>query len=239
MSFVAIPGLIGPMLGPLAGGLIVAYFHWRVIFFVNLPIGLLGLYLVYLTCPTTARRRRPARPRRADPVRFRRRPALLRPGSLRRARARAPRDPRPARRFRSLLLFGYWLPRRRAAHPLLACGLFRIRTFRVAVGGGFITRLGVGGVPFLLPLLYQMGLGYTPVAVGTAHHAPGPCCHAMKFMHARLLNRFGYRDVLISNTVVIGIISCSSPVSGSARPSGMIVRSAFCYGPSLPCSTRA
>src|ERR1041385_5850572 len=51
MSFVAIPGLIGPMLGPIAGGLIVGYFHWRVIFFVNLPIGLLGLYLVYRHLP--------------------------------------------------------------------------------------------------------------------------------------------------------------------------------------------
>src|SRR5207247_10065956 len=51
MSFVAIPGLIGPMLGPVAGGLIVGYFHWRVIFFVNIPIGLLGLYLVYRRLP--------------------------------------------------------------------------------------------------------------------------------------------------------------------------------------------
>src|ERR1022692_989304 len=51
MSFVAIPGLIGPMLGPIAGGLIVGYFHWRVIFFVNLPIGLFGLYMVYLHLP--------------------------------------------------------------------------------------------------------------------------------------------------------------------------------------------
>src|SRR6204780_688705 len=51
MSFVAIPGLIGPMLGPIAGGLIVGYFHWRVIFFVNLPIGLTGLYMVYLHLP--------------------------------------------------------------------------------------------------------------------------------------------------------------------------------------------
>src|SRR5581483_6140037 len=51
MSFVAIPGLIGPMLGPIAGGLIVAYLHWRMIFFVNLPIGLTGLVLVYLNLP--------------------------------------------------------------------------------------------------------------------------------------------------------------------------------------------
>jgi len=51
MSFVAIPGLVGPMLGPVVGGLIVAYFHWRVIFFVNIPIGLLGLVMVYLHLP--------------------------------------------------------------------------------------------------------------------------------------------------------------------------------------------
>src|ERR1700730_7207583 len=51
MSFVAIPGLVGPMLGPVAGGFIVAYFHWRVIFFINLPVGLLGLYLVYRHLP--------------------------------------------------------------------------------------------------------------------------------------------------------------------------------------------
>src|ERR1700723_1547956 len=51
MSFVAIPGLVGPMLGPIAGGLIVGYFHWRVIFFVNVPIGLVGLYMVYLHLP--------------------------------------------------------------------------------------------------------------------------------------------------------------------------------------------
>src|SRR6202044_1301421 len=51
MSFVAIPGLVGPMLGPIAGGLIVGYLHWRIIFFVNIPIGLVGLILVYLHLP--------------------------------------------------------------------------------------------------------------------------------------------------------------------------------------------
>src|ERR1700721_2287871 len=51
MSFVAIPALVGPMLGPVAGGLLVRYFHWRVIFFVNVPVGLIGLYMVYLHLP--------------------------------------------------------------------------------------------------------------------------------------------------------------------------------------------
>src|SRR5580698_161017 len=57
MSFVAIPGLIGPMLGPLLGGLIIGYFHWSVIFFVNIPIGILGLYLVHRHLPNYRERR--------------------------------------------------------------------------------------------------------------------------------------------------------------------------------------
>jgi MFS family permease len=51
MSFVSIPSLVAPMLGPIAGGLVVAYFHWRVIFFLNIPIGLVGLIMVYLHLP--------------------------------------------------------------------------------------------------------------------------------------------------------------------------------------------
>ena len=72
MSFVAIPALVGPMLGPIAGGLIVGYLHWRVIFFVNIPIGLLGLVMVYLHLPDYREAAHPAaRHRRADPVRLR------------------------------------------------------------------------------------------------------------------------------------------------------------------------
>ena len=86
MSFVAIPALIGPMLGPLAGGLIVGYLHWRVIFFVNIPIGLAGLVLVYLHLPDYREKTtHAARCRRADPVRLRHRAAVLCAGDLRRA----------------------------------------------------------------------------------------------------------------------------------------------------------
>ena len=84
MSFVAIPGLIGPMLGPIAGGLIVGYFHWRVIFFVNLPIGLAGLYLVYLHLPDYREEHtHSARCRRTHPVRLRRRAAVVCAGGVR------------------------------------------------------------------------------------------------------------------------------------------------------------
>ena len=64
------------------------------------------------------------------------------------------------------LLAGYWVHAKSLAFPLLQLSLFRIRTFRAAVGGSFFTRLGIGGVPFLLPLLYQVGLGFTPIQSG-------------------------------------------------------------------------
>ena len=69
------------------------------------------------------------------------------------------------------LLAAYGMHASRSKHPLVHLALFRIRTFRAAVIGSFITRLGVGGLPFLLPLLYQIGLGYSPLAVRPAHHA--------------------------------------------------------------------
>ena len=88
MSFVAIPGLVGPMLGPIAGGLIVHYFHWRMIFFVNVPIGLIGLFLVYLHLPDYREEHtHPLDVARAHPVRFGRRTALVRAGGIRRTHA--------------------------------------------------------------------------------------------------------------------------------------------------------
>ncbi len=69
-------------------------------------------------------------------------------------------------RFLSLLLAGYGLHAAKAQFPLLRLTLFRLRTFRAAVVGGFFTRIGIGGIPFLFPLLYQVGLGYTPIQSG-------------------------------------------------------------------------
>ena len=83
MSFVAIPGLIGPMLGPVAGGFIVGYFHWRMIFFVNMPMGLLGLYMVYRHLPDYREEdSHPLDVHRTDPVRLRHRAAVVCAGSV-------------------------------------------------------------------------------------------------------------------------------------------------------------
>jgi EmrB/QacA subfamily drug resistance transporter len=173
MSFVAVPGLIGPLLGPLAGGLIVDYLHWRMIFFVNLPIGLMGMYLVFRHMPNY-------RSERGTPIDF---VGLVLFGSgialLSYVREVFGENELSAKGIvfllcvSALLLLAYGRHALGAEYPLLKLRLFRIRTFRVAVVGSFATRLGIGGMPFLLPLLYQIGLGYTPVRSGLLI-APSP-----------------------------------------------------------------
>src|SRR6266700_6232445 len=166
MSFVAIPGLIGPMLGPIAGGLIVGYLHWPMVFFVNLPIGLLGLYLVYRHLPDY----RTKSTDRLDLI------GLILFGSgigllsyvleIFGEHSLGGREMIWLLSLSIVLLMGYGRHATTTERPLLRLDLFRIRTFRGAVIGSFITRLGAGGTPFLLPLLYQVGLGFTPVQSG-------------------------------------------------------------------------
>ena len=162
MSFVAIPSLIGPMLGPIAGGLIVGYLHWRLIFFVNIPIGLVGLFLVYWHLPDYREHTNPLDV--TGLILFGSGIALLSYvlevfGEHRLSTG----EILGLLAVSILLLAGYGFHATRSAYPMLRLTLFRIRTFRAAVAGSFVTRLGIGGIPFLFPLLYQVGLGFTPV----------------------------------------------------------------------------
>src|SRR5271170_3319549 len=160
MSFVAIPALVGPMLGPIAGGLIVGYLHWRFIFFVNIPIGLVGLLMVYLHLPDYREQTH-----ELDVV------GLILFGSgiallsyvleIFGEHTLSTREILGLLTISLSLLAGYELHATRTTFPLLELNLFRIRTFSASVSGSFFTRLGIGGVPFLLPLLYQVGLGFS------------------------------------------------------------------------------
>jgi EmrB/QacA subfamily drug resistance transporter len=230
MSFVAIPGLIGPMLGPLAGGLIVAYFHWRFIFFVNIPIGLLGLYLIHRHLPDY-------REEHVDPldvvglILFGSGVALLSyvlevfgehtlgTGEILGLLA-----------LSLILLAGYGFHAIKADHPMLRLMLFRIRTFRAAVSGSFLTRLGIGGIPFLFPLLYQVGLGFSPVQSGLFMMPQAIAAMSLKLTMPKILARFGYRAVLISNTIIIGLFILLFSTIGLQTPVWLIVIMVFCYG---------
>ena len=205
MSFVSIPALVAPMLGPVAGGLIVGYLHWRFIFFLNIPIGLAGLILVYLHLPDYREETHPLD--LEGLIMF-----GCGIGLLSYVLEVFGEHTLSSREIAGLLvlalsmLAGYWLHAKTLLFPLLQLYLFRIRTFRAAVLGSFFTRLGIGGIPFLLPLLYQVGLGFTPVQSGFLIMPQAIAAMSMKAIMPRLLERIGYRWILISNTLVLGLL---------------------------------
>ena len=230
MSFVAIPGLIGPMLGPLAGGFIVGYFHWRVIFFLNVPIGLAGFYLVYRHLPDYRQQFSP--PLDA--------PGLVLFGTgvalLSYVLEVFGEHTLSGRAMLALLavsatcLAAYGVRSTRIEWPLLQLALFRIRTFRIAVSGSYFTRLGIGGVPFLFPLLYQVGLGYTPIQSGLLMMPQALAAMSLKLTMPAILRRFGYRAVLLSNTVALGALIALFATIGPTTPVALIVLQVFVYG---------
>jgi EmrB/QacA subfamily drug resistance transporter len=230
MSFVAIPSLVGPMLGPIAGGLIVGYLHWRLIFFVNIPIGLVGLYMVYRHLPDY----REAHTNPLDVA------GLILFGSgvgllsyvleVFGEHTLNTHEILGLLLVSVLLLVGYGFHATRTAYPLLRLVLFRIRTFRAAVSGSFLTRLGIGGIPFLFPLLYQVGLGFTPIQSGLLMMPQAIAAMSLKLTMPRILARFGYRAVLISNTLIIGLLILLFATIGKGTPVWLIVAEVFCYG---------
>jgi EmrB/QacA subfamily drug resistance transporter len=230
MSFVAVPALIGPMLGPLAGGLITGYFHWSVVFFVNIPIGLVGLYLVRRHLPD----HRETRTAPLDIVGL----SLFSSGiallsyvlEVFGEHGLSSAAILTLLALAAVLLAGYGLHSMHTRSPLLRLALFKIRTFRSAVSGNFFTRVSVGGVPFLLPLLYQVGLGFSPIQSGLLMMPQALAAMSLKVTMPRILARFGHRAVLVSNTVILGFLILLFATIGAGTPVWLIVIQAFSYG---------
>lgn len=230
MTFVAMPALIGPLLGPLIGGLIVTHLHWRVIFLVNIPIGIAGIALAAWRMPDfRAAERTPL-----DAV------GMILFGSgigvlsyvleVFGEHRLSGTSTTALFALSVLLLVGYGLHASRQAFPLLHLALFRVRTFRVAVVGSFLTRLGAGGMPFLLPLLYQVGLGFTPVQSGLLIMPQPLAALGLRLFAPRILATFGYRRVLIANTVGMGVLIMLFVAVGPWTPAWLIVTQAAVLG---------
>jgi EmrB/QacA subfamily drug resistance transporter len=229
-SFVAIPSLVGPMLGPVIGGAIIGYLHWRVIFFVNIPIGLCGLYMVYRHLPDY-------REKRNYPldivgmVLFGSGVSLLSyvlevfgETSL------SGGEMLGLLTISAILLATYGLHANRTPHPLLRLKLLSIRTFRISLSGNMFTRLGIGGIPFLLPLLYQIGLGFSPIQSGLLIMPQAIAAMSLKLTMPLILKKFGYRTVLIANTLSLGLIIGTFSIIGETTPVWLIVMLAFVFG---------
>jgi len=230
MSFISIPALVAPMLGPIAGGLIVGYLHWRYIFFLNIPVGIAGLIMVYLHLPNY-------REEHVNPLDV---VGLILFGSgiallsyvleIFGEHTLGAFEVTCLLALSLVLLTGYVIHGHHTPFPLLNLPLFRIRTFRAAVSGSFFSRLGMGGIPFLLPLLYQLGLGYTAIQSGLLIMPQALGAMAVKAVLKQILNALGYRGVLISNTIIVGILMMVFAAIGLRTPIWVIVSLAFGYG---------
>ncbi|MEZ5666899.1 MAG: MFS transporter [Alphaproteobacteria bacterium] len=206
MAWLTVPALVAPMLGPPLGGFITTYYHWRWIFWLNVPIGLAGIVLATLLIP-------PIQGYEARPMDWL---GFLLSGlglsALIFGFTLVGRDVLPEPGAEGLVAFGlalvalYVLHARRSPHPLIDLALLQVTTFRISVVGGTLFRVGIGAIPFMLPLMLQLGFGLTPFASGSLTFVSAAGALAMKLTAAPILRRFGFRQVLLVNTLLSGVL---------------------------------
>lgn len=208
LNFVTIPGLVGPVLGPLLGGILVTYATWHWIFIINIPIGILGIIYAIRHMPDFTMPKR-----RFDTLGF----ALLGAGlvsvsvslDLFGDNALAAATPFLVMGSGFALLTFYALHARRIPAPIIPLSLFRTRTFSVGIAGNVATRLGTGCIPFLMPLMLQVGFGYPAVVAGMMMAPTAIGSILAKSAVTQILRRYGYRLTLFAVTLVIGAIISS------------------------------
>jgi EmrB/QacA subfamily drug resistance transporter len=202
MSYVSIPALVGPIMGPPLGGFIVTYASWRWIFFINIPIGLLGVLLVRLFIENIQE----STVRPFDLPGF----ALTGVGlaSLAFGFENIGRGAFPLPVVVAILSLGalcmafYVRHARRVDHPIIDLALMRIPTYAMATIGGFIFRGGLGALPFLMPLMLQVGFGLSALHSGLITFASAMGAMSNKLIITTIIRTFGFRTVLVGNTVI-------------------------------------
>ena len=202
LSYLTIPALMGPVIGPPLGGAISTYFHWRWIFFINIPIGLLGIYLATRHVPQIIEEKMAP----LDGVGF----VLSGVGLSALTLGLASTGEHMLSRETAiacivggaLSLALYVRHAFNSAHPLLDFRFLRLATYRTGVIGGGLFRVGVGAMPFLLPLLLQLGFGYSALQSGLFTCTSAMAAMFMKTLAVSILRRFGFRRVLTANALV-------------------------------------
>ncbi|CAG9232554.1 Predicted trehalose permease, MFS family [Paraburkholderia tropica] len=204
VNYLTVPALLGPVVGPPLGGFITTYLHWRLIFFVNIPIGVFGIWLANRHIANMHEEH----PGPLDWLGF-----LLSAGgaslfmlglSLVGGQLVSNTKAVTMCVVGAVLLAIYWFYAQRAERPVLDLKFLRIPSFNASVAGGSLFRIGLGAVPFLLPLTLQEGLGMTAFASGAITCASAFGSIFMKSIVSRVLGRFGFRRTLIVNAAIAG-----------------------------------
>jgi EmrB/QacA subfamily drug resistance transporter len=223
MVWVTIPAMVGPVIGPPVGGFITTYLSWHWIFLINVPIGLIGIVLV-------TRYIENIRAEAHDPFDF---PGMvlagLAMGGLAFGLSVLGLDTLPWPLVAGLIGGGavaalaYVAHARRTPAPVLDLSLLSIPTFRASVLGGFIFRIGVGALPFLLPLLLQIGFKLTPFQSGLITFSSAVGAMTMKAGVTAILKRFGFRSVLSVNALVSSAFIAACAAFTPATPIAAIM----------------
>ncbi|KAF1010359.1 MAG: putative transport protein HsrA [Pseudomonas fluorescens] len=230
MSFLTVAALIGPLLGPPLGGLLVTLGSWHWIFLINLPIGILGVVLVLRYIPDYSGQR-------GHPLDV---PGLvlsgLGLGGLVFGFEVLGHGLLP--RHWALWMIGagllsawlYVLHARRVAHPLIDLSLLNIPTFAVTFWGGNLMRIGSASQPFLLVLLFQICFGLNPLQAGVLSVVGGVGAFVMKLLAVRIVSRLGFRRTLIGNAVLTGVTIAACALFDVSTPWWVVALMLFIAG---------
>ena len=218
MAWVSMPAMVGPLLGPPLGGFITTYASWHWIFLINVPMGLAGIWLVTRYIEDI----RAETPERFDLT------GMVLSGlavaGLAFGLSVAGLDLVPWSFVVGLLVGGaiafvlYLRHAQRTPAPVLDFSLLKLPTFRASLFGGFLFRIGVGALPFLLPLLLQVGFHLTPFQSGMITFTATLGAIGMKTSAATILKRFGFRAVLTINALLSAVFIAACAVFSVATP---------------------
>jgi EmrB/QacA subfamily drug resistance transporter len=230
MTYMSVPAIIGPTIGPLLGGVLTTYANWRWIFYVNVPIGAVGILLALRYVQDV----RLDHPPRFDLAGFLMCGAGLSMLQFALENLGHPVVPPPfVVGFGVVavsLLLAYWVYAGRHTDPALDLSLFSIRSFRVSTMAGGLSRVGVNAVPFMLPLLFQIGFGLSPVQSGSLTFVVSLGAMAVRPLTLRLLRVVGFRGLLTGNGVICaGVIALFALTTGQT-PRWLILLHVAAFG---------
>ncbi|MCL1670919.1 MFS transporter [Elizabethkingia ursingii] len=212
MNFAIIPALIGPVLGPLVGGYLVDYFSWHWIFLINIPIGIIGIILGSKFMPDY----------KAESLDFDLKGFLIFASAslLLSVSLELFGDLQNITPVLFIFILGflflyyYYRHAKRDENPIFPLNLFKVRTFRVGIAGNLATRLGISSVPLLLPLMIQIAYKQSAVTSGWIITPMAITAIFAKSYVIKILDTFGYRKTLMTNTFIIGTLICVLAIPG-------------------------
>ncbi|AQX52343.1 MFS transporter [Elizabethkingia anophelis] len=212
MNFAIIPALIGPVLGPLVGGYLVDYFSWHWIFLINIPIGIIGIVLGSKFMPDY----------KSESLDFDLKGFMIFASAslLLSVSLELFGDLQNITPVLFIFILGflflyyYYWHAKRDENPIFPLNLFKVRTFRVGIVGNMATRLGISSVPLLLPLMIQIAYKQSAVTSGWIITPMAITAIFAKSYVIKILDTFGYRKTLMTNTFIIGSLICLLAIPG-------------------------